>query len=87
MEKDKVESGKFPHDVIPSRSGGSAPLCMEQYWRVFNAYRYPHEECDTLVFEDARVAKPREHIVVMRKCRVRECQFDTIFSKKKQFSL
>ncbi len=57
-------------DVAPSSAGSKQPLCMEQYYRIFNVYRLPGQESDSQADTDGRKARIREHIVVIRRAHV-----------------
>jgi len=62
--KQRVESGTVEQEVASSRSGEKTPLCMEQYLRVFNAYRQPGAGQDVQVVNDPLTARDSEHVIV-----------------------
>jgi len=57
----------LPYDRARSREKGQ-PLCMEQYYRLFNTYRFPGVVKDRLVTTSAdnQTCQP-QHIVVAHK--------------------
>ncbi len=60
--------------MVSSRSGGKEPMCMEQYFRIFNAYRQPGAEQDVQNITDPHRSNSHEHIMVMGKGHVRETE-------------
>ena len=50
--------------MATSRSGETTPLCMEQYLRIFNAYRQPGAGQDVQVVTDPLAARDSEHVIV-----------------------
>ena len=51
-------------EIATSRSGETTPLCMEQYLRIFNAYRQPGAGQDVQVVTDPLAARDSEHVIV-----------------------
>ncbi|KAK2169375.1 hypothetical protein LSH36_10g01024 [Paralvinella palmiformis] len=59
-----IDSHALPIDRARSREKGQ-PLCMEQYYRLFNSYRLPGIEKDTLVVSSSESLSPQpQHIIV-----------------------
>ncbi|XP_034754800.1 choline O-acetyltransferase [Etheostoma cragini] len=61
--KTLLDSHKLPLDYARGQLAGT-PLCMEQYYRLFNSYRLPGPERDTLVAQESSVMPEPEHIIV-----------------------
>lgn len=59
----------LPVDFARGQLAGT-PLCMEQYYRLFNSYRLPGPKSDTLVAQKSRVLPEPEHIIVAYKNQV-----------------
>lgn len=57
-------------DVARGQLAGT-PLCMEQYYRLFNSYRYPGLKTDTLKVQTKAASSAPEHIMVACKNQVR----------------
>ena len=69
-------------EVASSRSGEKTPLCMEQYFRVFSAYRQPGAGQDVQVVQDAHAARDSEHVIVVGnkgQVTARERERDTVW--------
>ena len=66
--------------MASSRSGEKTPLCMEQYLRIFNAYRQPGAGQDVQVVNDPLTARDSEHVIVTgNKGQVRKWKAESIF--------
>lgn len=60
----------LPVDFARGQLAGT-PLCMEQYYRLFNSYRYPGLKTDTLKVQMNAASSAPEHIIVACKNQVR----------------
>ncbi|XP_016889647.1 choline O-acetyltransferase b [Cynoglossus semilaevis] len=58
-----IEQRALPVDVARGQLAGT-PLCMEQYYRLFNSYRYPGLKTDTLKVQTKAASSAPEHIMV-----------------------
>ncbi|XP_061692344.1 choline O-acetyltransferase isoform X2 [Syngnathoides biaculeatus] len=61
--KSLLDERALPAEYARGQHAGT-PLCMEQYYRIFSAYRLPGQTRDTLVARDGRAAPEPEHIIV-----------------------
>ena len=52
-------------EMATSRSGETTPLCMEQYLRIFNAYRQPGAGQDVQVVTNPLAPRDSEHVIVV----------------------
>lgn len=60
----------LPVDFTRGQQAG-APMCMEQYYRLFSSYRYPGLKTDTLKVHMNAASSGPEHIIVVCKNQVR----------------
>lgn len=60
----------LPVDFARGQLAGT-PLCMEQYYRLFNSYRYPGLKTDMLKVQMNAASSAPEHIIVACKNQVR----------------
>ncbi|XP_059180700.1 choline O-acetyltransferase-like [Centropristis striata] len=58
-----VDARALPVDFARGQLAGT-PLCMEQYYRLFNSYRYPGLKTDTLKVQMNAASSVPEHIIV-----------------------
>ncbi|XP_026798391.3 choline O-acetyltransferase [Pangasianodon hypophthalmus] len=61
--KGLIDGHALPVDFARGQLAGT-PLCMEQYYRLFNSYRLPGPKTDTLVAQKSCVMPEPEHIIV-----------------------
>ncbi|XP_051503513.1 choline O-acetyltransferase-like isoform X1 [Myxocyprinus asiaticus] len=61
--KSLIDGHALPVDYARGQQAG-APLCMEQYNKVFTSYRLPGSKTDTLVAQKSTVMPEPEHIIV-----------------------
>ncbi|KAM9809270.1 choline O-acetyltransferase [Syngnathus typhle] len=61
--KSLLDAGTLPVDYARGQLAGT-PLCMEQYYRMFSAYRLPGRERDVLVVHDGSAVPEAGHIIV-----------------------
>ncbi|KAJ8013543.1 hypothetical protein DPEC_G00030860 [Dallia pectoralis] len=67
--KERIDSRALPVDFARGQLAGT-PLCMKQYYRLFNTYRRPGLKQDTLVIHQPESLEP-EHIMVTCQNQVR----------------
>ncbi|KAL0964810.1 hypothetical protein UPYG_G00329280 [Umbra pygmaea] len=60
--KERIDSRALPVDFARGQLAGT-PLCMKQYYRLFNTYRQPGLKRDTLLIHQPGVVE-QEHIIV-----------------------
>ncbi|XP_037610209.1 choline O-acetyltransferase-like [Sebastes umbrosus] len=58
-----IDARALPVDLARGQLAGT-PLCMEQYYRLFNSYRYPGLKTDTLKVHMNAASSAPEHIIV-----------------------
>ncbi|KAK5906094.1 hypothetical protein CgunFtcFv8_001988 [Champsocephalus gunnari] len=58
-----IDARALPVDFARGQLAGT-PLCMEQYYRIFNSYRYPGLKTDTLKVQMKAASSAPEHIIV-----------------------
>ncbi|XP_049420033.1 choline O-acetyltransferase-like [Epinephelus fuscoguttatus] len=58
-----IDARALPVDYARGQLAGT-PLCMEQYYRLFNSYRYPGLKTDTLKVQMNAASSAPEHIIV-----------------------
>ncbi|XP_075949341.1 choline O-acetyltransferase b [Anarhichas minor] len=58
-----IDARALPVDFARGQLAGT-PLCMEQYYRLFNSYRYPGLKTDTLEVQMNAASSAPQHIIV-----------------------
>uniref|UniRef100_A0A3Q1H0Y2 Choline O-acetyltransferase n=1 Tax=Anabas testudineus TaxID=64144 RepID=A0A3Q1H0Y2_ANATE len=58
-----IDARALPVDFARGQLAGT-PLCMEQYYRLFNSYRYPGLKTDMLKVQKNTASSVPEHIIV-----------------------
>ncbi|XP_034715982.1 choline O-acetyltransferase-like [Etheostoma cragini] len=58
-----IDARALPVDFARGQLAGT-PLCMEQYYRLFNSYRYPGLKTDTLKVQINAASSAPKHIIV-----------------------
>ncbi|TMS21993.1 Choline O-acetyltransferase [Larimichthys crocea] len=61
-----IDARALPVDFTRGQQAG-APMCMEQYYRLFSSYRYPGLKTDTLKVHMNAASSGPEHIIVVCK--------------------
>ncbi|TKS89750.1 Choline O-acetyltransferase [Collichthys lucidus] len=61
-----IDARALPVDFTRGQQAG-APMCMEQYYRLFSSYRYPGLKTDTLKVQMNAASSGPEHIIVVCK--------------------
>ncbi|XP_071264968.1 choline O-acetyltransferase-like [Salvelinus alpinus] len=77
--KERIDTRALPVDYSRGRLAGT-PLCMKQYYRLFNTYRLPGLKRDTLVIHEAGSTE-QEHIIVA--CKNQFFVLDLVVKEKK----
>uniref|UniRef100_A0A8C7FF46 Choline O-acetyltransferase n=1 Tax=Oncorhynchus kisutch TaxID=8019 RepID=A0A8C7FF46_ONCKI len=77
--KERIDTRVLPVDFARGQLAGT-PLCMKQYYRLFNTYRLPGHKRDTLVIHKPGSIE-QEHIIVA--CKNQFFVLDLVVNKKK----
>nr|XP_046207948.1 choline O-acetyltransferase-like [Oncorhynchus gorbuscha] len=77
--KERIDTRVLPVDFARGQLAGT-PLCMKQYYRLFNTYRLPGHKRDTLVIHKPGSTE-QEHIIVA--CKNQFFVLDLVVNKKK----
>ncbi|CDQ70020.1 unnamed protein product [Oncorhynchus mykiss] len=77
--KERIDTRVLPVDFARGQLAGT-PLCMKQYYRLFNTYRLPGHKRDTLIIHKPGSTE-QEHIIVA--CKNQFFVLDLVVNKKK----
>uniref|UniRef100_A0A4W5LNA7 Choline O-acetyltransferase n=1 Tax=Hucho hucho TaxID=62062 RepID=A0A4W5LNA7_9TELE len=77
--KERIDTRVLPVDFARGQLAGT-PLCMKQYYRLFNTYRLPGHKRDTLIIHGTGSTE-QEHIIVA--CKNQFFVLDLVVNKKK----
>ncbi|KAF1373754.1 hypothetical protein PFLUV_G00242230 [Perca fluviatilis] len=74
-----IDARALPVDFARGQLAGT-PLCMEQYYRLFNSYRYPGLKTDTLKVQINAASSASKHIIIA--CKNQFFVLDTVANSK-----
>uniref|UniRef100_A0A674ESJ4 Choline O-acetyltransferase n=1 Tax=Salmo trutta TaxID=8032 RepID=A0A674ESJ4_SALTR len=77
--KERIDTRELPVDFSRGQLAGT-PLCMKQYYRLFNTYRLPGLKRDTLIIHETGSTE-QEHIIVA--CKNQFFVLDLVVKEKK----